>query len=125
MTGRAPWEWAYDRQSSIGHLDKALDEAQSCGWTVLDMKRDLPAGRRGARRFSVRGAARCPLCGIESVESPVDLVEVPEHVASKLGELAGHLVESAVYVGEPVVDRSELASQEVNRLLILARGHGP
>ena len=33
-------EWAYDRKSSIGHLDKALDEAQAKGWTVVDMKRD-------------------------------------------------------------------------------------
>ncbi len=33
-------EWAYDRQSSIGRLDKALDEAQAKGWTVVDMKQD-------------------------------------------------------------------------------------
>jgi hypothetical protein len=33
-------EWAYDRQSPIGRLDKALDEAQGHGWTVVDMKRD-------------------------------------------------------------------------------------
>jgi len=33
-------EWAYDRTSSIGHLEKALDEAQAKGWTVVDMKRD-------------------------------------------------------------------------------------
>jgi hypothetical protein len=33
-------EWAYDRKSSIGHLDKALDEAQAKGWTVVDMKHD-------------------------------------------------------------------------------------
>jgi phosphoserine phosphatase len=33
-------EWAYDRQSHIGRLDKALDEAQAKGWTVVDMKRD-------------------------------------------------------------------------------------
>jgi hypothetical protein len=33
-------EWAYDRNSSIGHLDKALDEAQAKGWTVVDMKND-------------------------------------------------------------------------------------
>lgn len=33
-------EWAYDRQSHIGKLDKALDEAQSRGWTVVDMKTD-------------------------------------------------------------------------------------
>lgn len=33
-------EWAYDRQSHIGKLDKALDEANTKGWTVADMKRD-------------------------------------------------------------------------------------
>jgi phosphoserine phosphatase len=33
-------EWAYDRKSHIGQLDKALDEAQARGWTVVDMKRD-------------------------------------------------------------------------------------
>ena len=33
-------EWAYDRKSSIGHLDKALDAATQGGWTVVDMKAD-------------------------------------------------------------------------------------
>jgi hypothetical protein len=33
-------EWAYDRQSPIGRLDKALDEARSRGWTVVNMKKD-------------------------------------------------------------------------------------
>ena len=33
-------EWAYDRNSKIGRLDKGLDEAQEHGWTVVDMKRD-------------------------------------------------------------------------------------
>ena len=33
-------EWAYDRSSSIGRLDKALDEAQAKGWTIVDMKND-------------------------------------------------------------------------------------
>ncbi len=33
-------EWAYDRKSHIGQLDKALDEAQAKGWTVVDMKND-------------------------------------------------------------------------------------
>lgn len=33
-------EWAYDRASPIGKLDKALDEASAKGWTVVDMKRD-------------------------------------------------------------------------------------
>jgi hypothetical protein len=33
-------EWAYDRKSPIGMLDKALDEAQGKGWTVVSMKTD-------------------------------------------------------------------------------------
>ena len=33
-------EWAYDRRSKIGHLDKALDEALTRGWNVVDMKKD-------------------------------------------------------------------------------------
>ena len=33
-------EYAYDRQSKIGKLDKALDEATTKGWSVVDMKRD-------------------------------------------------------------------------------------
>ena len=33
-------EWAYDRNSPVGALDKGLDEAQAKGWTVVDMKRD-------------------------------------------------------------------------------------
>jgi hypothetical protein len=33
-------EWAYDRTSHIGKLDKGLDEANARGWTVVDMKND-------------------------------------------------------------------------------------
>ncbi len=33
-------EYAYDRDSPIGKLDKALDIAQQKGWTVVDMKND-------------------------------------------------------------------------------------
>jgi hypothetical protein len=33
-------EWAYDRDSHIGKLDKAWDEALARGWTVVDMKKD-------------------------------------------------------------------------------------
>jgi phosphoserine phosphatase len=33
-------EWAYDSKSSIGRLDKGLDEAEAKGWTVVDMKND-------------------------------------------------------------------------------------
>jgi hypothetical protein len=33
-------EYAYDRQSHVGRLDKALDEAKQRGWTVVSMKDD-------------------------------------------------------------------------------------
>jgi phosphoserine phosphatase len=33
-------EYAYDRTSSVGRLDKALDEAEAKGWIVVDMKND-------------------------------------------------------------------------------------
>jgi hypothetical protein len=33
-------EWQYDRESHIGHLDRALTEASNRGWTVVDMARD-------------------------------------------------------------------------------------
>jgi phosphoglycolate phosphatase-like HAD superfamily hydrolase len=33
-------EYAYDRQSKIGKLDKALDEAAAKGWSVVDMRQD-------------------------------------------------------------------------------------
>ena len=41
-------EFAYDRESHIGKLDKGLDEAAAKGWTVVSMKNDwktiYPAG---------------------------------------------------------------------------------
>jgi hypothetical protein len=33
-------EWAYDRQSAVGRLDKALDAAAANKWTLVDMKWD-------------------------------------------------------------------------------------
>lgn len=33
-------EWAYDKYSHIGRLDKALVEANNNGWTVVNMKED-------------------------------------------------------------------------------------
>jgi phosphoglycolate phosphatase-like HAD superfamily hydrolase len=33
-------EYAYDRKSHIGKLDKALDDGLAKGWTIVDMKRD-------------------------------------------------------------------------------------
>jgi phosphoglycolate phosphatase-like HAD superfamily hydrolase len=36
-------EYSYDRQSKIGKLDKALDEAAVKSWVVVDMKKDWKA----------------------------------------------------------------------------------
>jgi hypothetical protein len=36
-------EWAYDRTSHIGRLDKAWDEATAKGWTVVSMRNDWSA----------------------------------------------------------------------------------
>ena len=36
----AEWEYAYDKDSHVGRLDKALTEARQKGWTVVDMKKD-------------------------------------------------------------------------------------
>ncbi len=33
-------EWAYDRESPVGRLDKALTAAPKEGWVVVDMKKD-------------------------------------------------------------------------------------
>ena len=39
-TAHAEREYAYDRQSKIGKLDKVLDEETAKNWTVVDMKQD-------------------------------------------------------------------------------------
>jgi len=33
-------EYAYDRKSHVGTLDKALDQADASGWIIVDMKKD-------------------------------------------------------------------------------------
>lgn len=33
-------EYAYDRNSHVGRLEKALDEGTAKGWTIVDMKQD-------------------------------------------------------------------------------------
>ena len=46
-------EWAYDRASPVGRLDKALDRARMNGWTVVDMEQAwkviYPFERPGSR----------------------------------------------------------------------------
>jgi haloacid dehalogenase-like hydrolase len=50
-------EWAYDRQSHIGQLDKGLDEAFTKGWTIADMKRDWKAIYPPLKTSQIPGAS--------------------------------------------------------------------
>ena len=43
-------EWAYDRESHVGRLDRGLDEAAERGWIVVDMKKDWKTIYPGASR---------------------------------------------------------------------------
>lgn len=36
-------EWAYDRESHVGKLDKGLDEGPKRGWVIVDMKEEWKA----------------------------------------------------------------------------------
>ncbi len=57
-------EYAYDRDSIVGRLDKALDQAPERGWVVVDMKRDwktiYPPEVSGSLRLRPRGAGAAP-----------------------------------------------------------------
>jgi hypothetical protein len=46
---------------------------------------------------------------LEPLESPVDLVKVPEHVAAQLGDLALNPVKPTVYLGELAIYCHEMA----------------
>jgi hypothetical protein len=54
-------EWAYDRKSSVGRLDRALDAAQANKWTVVDMKNDwksiFPFGNK-LERYNTAASSR-------------------------------------------------------------------
>jgi len=55
-------EWAYDRESRIGKLDKALDEATARHWVVVDMKESWKVifPGRGARERPTRFPPAAP-----------------------------------------------------------------
>src|SRR5439155_27386203 len=55
---------------------------------------------------------RLRVASCEPLESPVNLVEVREHIVAELDDPAVDHVEPEVDLGEPAVDLGELASQE-------------
>ena len=69
---------------------------------------------------------------IQPFEDAVDLVEAAENFAEPILhalleriDATIQCIESSVDRGEPPVDRGELATQELDELLMLASGHGP
>lgn len=83
-------EWAYDRKSSIGRLDRGLDEAVANGWTVVDMQRDwkviYPFQRRDhhyLHKNEVRHAAEWSYAGPTGPEYWGDLD--PSYTLAKRG----------------------------------------
>ena len=58
---------------------------------------------------------------LEPLEAPVDFIEMLEHLLTKVGE---HLCETSIHRVESAVDLRELASQELDELPVLGRGHG-
>jgi hypothetical protein len=64
-------EFAYDRQSHIGRLDKGLDEAAANGWTVVSMKNDWKTIFREEKRSRKLPAqattTAAPFTGIEGL----------------------------------------------------------
>lgn len=51
-------EYRYDRQSHVGRLDKALDDAPARGWLVVSMEKDWRRVFRAAPPSAPRAAAR-------------------------------------------------------------------
>jgi hypothetical protein len=53
-------EWAYDRDSPVGRLDKGLDEAKARDWTVVSMKDDWKRVLTAAQFRRRRSRSRAP-----------------------------------------------------------------
>jgi hypothetical protein len=68
-------EWAYDRTSHIGQLDKALDESLTRGWTVVNMQRDwktiFPSSR--AMTGMSDSGCRCVESAAQRAQSRADI----------------------------------------------------
>jgi hypothetical protein len=50
-------EYAYDRESRVGKLDKAWDEAKAKGWAAVDMKQDWRTVLPDKHEFAARDLA--------------------------------------------------------------------
>jgi len=55
-------EYAYDRNSHVGTLDKALDQASSKGWIIVDMKKDWNTILEKMGRIHLIDTFNCSSC---------------------------------------------------------------
>jgi hypothetical protein len=90
-------------------LDPGLERShvllQLCEGALEDL---APAALVGKARLDpAQGLRDCVVLLLESLESAVDLIEVPEYLLSQLGEAEVYLIEPAVDFAEPLVDLAE------------------
>src|ERR1044071_1034102 len=102
-------------------LLEVLDPGLERGDVVLQLRKiafdDVaPAALVGEARLDpAQGLRDRVVLLLEPLESPIDVIEVAEHLLTNLGDLALDRVETTV-------DRGELAAQEFNELRVLRCG---
>lgn len=66
-------EQAYDRESDIGQLNEALDQAEQRGWVVIDMKQDWKTTDATTKYIIAPGASI--FCTLKRIYSNTSLRE--------------------------------------------------
>ena len=102
-------EWAYDRKSQFGKLNRGLDEAKAKGWTVVDMKQDWKEIYPPAAVAAGKAASTdVPLVARWAGDYPVaELKRLPENQRTSSVGFIGDAerfaaVWKAFQIGEPV-----------------------
>ena len=106
-------EWAYDRESHIGKLDKGLDDGPKRGWVIASMKEDwdsvYAAGQDFDETLEMQGITfrvQSVLTGggSEVVLTPAGLTEVNEPIRASIpGAITGAEVSDMNADGSPEV----------------------
>lgn len=106
-------EWAYDRESHIGRLDKGLDEGPKRGWVIVSMKEDWESVYAARQDFdetlemqgiTFRVQSVSTGGGSEVVLTPAGLTEVNEPIRAPIrGAITGAEVSDMNADGSPEV----------------------
>lgn len=106
-------EWAYDRESHVGRLDKGLDEGPKRGWVIVSMKEDWATVYATGQAFDEKLELQGVTFRVQSVSSggesevvltPSGLTEVNEPIrASIRGAITGAEVSDMNADGSPEV----------------------